>query len=124
MNFYVYVMNDPTYGIDPSGLDTTVIIVYDHGIGSHAAVLVDNSGNRVLYNPAGGYGKDHKCSEKCNDQLADIKKYMDYHTSTGETVKLFVFKTTLAEEKQIYQKIIEAESSIGGFLQYCRYLTY
>jgi len=114
-DFYVYVMNDPTYGIDPSGLDTTVIIVYDHGIGSHAAVLVDNGGNPVLYDPAGGYGEDHKCSEKCIDQLADVKKYMDYHTSTGETVKLFVFKTTLAEEKQIYQNIIDAESSIGGF---------
>jgi RHS repeat-associated protein len=114
-DFYVYVMNNPIYGIDPSGLDTTVIIVYDHGIGTHAAVFIDNGGNPVLYDPAGGYGEDHHCSEKCSEQFADLNKYTEYHTSTGETIKLFVFKTTLAQEKQIYQNISDAESSIGGF---------
>ena len=53
-NFYQYVLNDPLDGIDPFGLDTTVIIVYDEGYGgitygSHAALLIDNGGNPILY---------------------------------------------------------------------------
>jgi hypothetical protein len=32
-DFFQYVLNDPLDSIDPQGLDTTVIIIYDKGVG-------------------------------------------------------------------------------------------
>lgn len=116
-NFYQYVLNDPLNSIDPLGLDTTVIIIYDTGVGgitygSHAALLIDNGGNPILYDPAGMYGEKHHCGsgQACGDLDADASKYKKFHQDNGSTVKFFVFKTTPQEEKQIADRI----DQLGG----------
>jgi len=116
-NFYQYVLNDPLNSIDPLGLDTTVIIIYDTGVGgitygSHAALLIDNGGNPILYDPAGMYGGSHHCGsgQACGDLDADASKYKKFHQDNGSTVKFFVFKTTPQEEKQIADRI----DQLGG----------
>jgi hypothetical protein len=103
--------------IDPLGLKTTVIVLYDPLIGglsygSHAALLVDNGGEPVLYDPAGSYAPAHRCGsgDACGDTDADIQKYQKYHEQNGSTLQLFVFNTTLQEEKQIVDRI----EQIGG----------
>jgi RHS repeat-associated protein len=127
-NFYTYVYNDPSNGIDPLGLQTTVVIVYDKGpggitYGSHAALLIDNGGNPILYDPAGAYGEKNHCGsgQACGgfkaerageggDLDADLSRYMKFHKANGSTFWVLVFKTTPQEEKQIKDRIDE----VGG----------
>ena len=129
-NFYQYVLNDPLNSIDPLGLNTTVIIIYDKGIGgitygSHAAVLIDNDGqgNPILYDPAGSYAPKNHCGsgDACGgfpedhpglggNPDADLGRYKKFHEERGSTVKTIVFPTTPQEEKQIADRIKE----IGG----------
>jgi RHS repeat-associated protein len=128
-NFYQYVLNDPLNSIDPLGLDTTVIIVYDKiggiTVGTHAAVLIDNDGrgNPILYDPAGDYRAKNHCGEgdACGgfqeeypglggNPDADLGRYKKFQEKKGSTVKVFVFPTTPQEEKQIADRI----DKIGG----------
>lgn len=112
-NFYKYVANNPLNATDPSGLTTTVIIVYDPGpfgvgsYGSHSAVYIDNGGDPILYDPAGSYSADHQCGsgQTCSGTDADSKKFRNYHEKNGSTVKMFMFDTTPEEEKQIAKNI-------------------
>jgi RHS repeat-associated protein len=109
-DFYRYVLNDPLNGIDSFGLNTTVIIIYDPGpagisYGSHAALLIDNGGQPMLYDPAGGYGEDHHCPTGCIEHDANLSRYTKYHQSNGSTLSFFTFVTTPDEEKQIIARI-------------------
>jgi RHS repeat-associated protein len=116
VNFYSYVLNNSLNWIDPFGLDTTVIIVYDKSLGvtygSHAALLIDNGGHPILYDPAGSYAPDHRCGsgDACAEVDADLSLYQKYHQKNGSTVKSFVFHTTPQEEEQIANRILQ----IGG----------
>jgi RHS repeat-associated protein len=103
INFYRFVNNDATNSIDPSGRNTTVIIIYDQGpfgsnFGSHAAFLIDNGGQPILYDPAGSYGEDHLCGPgaQCVEGSASIKKYLDYHNKIQiSTATSFLFSIQL-----------------------------
>jgi RHS repeat-associated protein len=115
-DFYTYVLDNPIDGIDPSGLNTTVIIIYDkdYGItyGSHAALLIDNGGDPILYDPAGSYSAARHCGsgQACIAPDADADKYKKYHADQGSKVLMYVFKTTPEDEKQIANRI----DDIGG----------
>ncbi len=133
-NFYQYVFNDPLNSIDPLGLDTTVIIVYDKvggiTLGTHAALLVDNDGrgNPILYDPAGDYGAKNHCGsgEACGgfqeeypglggNPDADLGRYKKFQEKKGSTVKVFVFPTTPQEEKKIADRIDKLGGALPGF---------
>ena len=121
INFYSYVLNRPLNGIDPFGLNTTVIIIYDKGYGgitygSHAALFIDNGGDPILYDPAGSYAQDHHCGsgDACDDSNANLGKYEKYHQDNDSTLQLFVFQTTLEEEKHIADRI----DTMGGSLPF------
>lgn len=127
-DFYSYVLNRPLNGVDPLGLNTTVIIVIDQGpggikYGSHAALLIDNGGNPILYDPAGSYAEKKNCGsgQACGgfkaekegeggDIDADLSKYTKFQQANGSTLWVLVFKTTPDEEKKIKDRIDE----IGG----------
>jgi hypothetical protein len=84
--------------------------------GSHATLLIDNSGEPVLCGPAGDYSRAHKCpSDACLDSDADVGKYKKYQQKLGSTVQSFVFDTTSEEEKQIFDRIYQIGTATGGF---------
>ena len=112
-DFYKYVANNPENAVDPTGLKTVVIIVYDPGLfgigsyGSHSAVYIDNGGDPILYDPAGSYSTARRCGsgQACSDTDADPQKFEKFQKNAGSTVKTFVFDTTPDEEKQIAKNI-------------------
>ena len=121
-DFYKYVGNNPENALDPTGLKTIVLIVYDRGpfgfgsYGSHAAVYIDNGGNPWLYDPGGAFSTDHQCGsgQTCSDAAADPQKFKKFHEETGSSVKMFEFDTTPDEEQQIATKIDKEGGVAGG----------
>jgi RHS repeat-associated protein len=121
-NFYEYVRNTPLNAVDPFGLQTTVIVVYDSGpfgigtYGSHAAVYLDNGGDPLLYDPAGSYTTKHKCGsgDACSDNDASVTKFISYHRANGSNVRTFTFDTTPEQEKQIARNIDKEGGATGG----------
>jgi len=118
-DFYTYVLNSLPNSIDPSGLKTTVVIIYDNGwfgfvYGSHAALYIDNGGDPILYDPAGGYAPKHNCGsgQACDGYAADLSKFKKHHQGGADfhSIQFFTFDTTPEEEKQIAERIKE----IGG----------
>lgn len=121
-NFYVYAVSDPVNGIDPFGLNTTIIIIYDTGLfgityGSHAALLIDNGGDPMLYDPAGSYSQDNNCGsgDTCDGSDADLNKFKNYHQNNGSGVALLVFPTTPEEEKHIADRINNQGGAAPGY---------
>ena len=121
LNLYRYVENSPTNFIDPFGEDTVVIITYDWGFGSHAALQIDDSGDLnvgpVLYDPGGTYGGNQRGSGGFfNGAGADLQKYIDYQQGTGSRVEVIRFATNSKEEREIWARIEETEHDPGpGF---------
>jgi hypothetical protein len=93
------------------------MIVYDYGIGTHAALLVDNGGDSILYDPAGAYSPAHRCGsgDACGGGSADQKKFKKFHGDRGSEVRFFVFNTTPQQEHEIVERIMTAESAAPGF---------
>lgn len=105
-NLYQYARANPLSFIDPLGLDTTFVITRDYGVGSHAAVHVDNGGDgdAFLYDPAGSYvpeGSGRGSGDSFSGSEADLQSYIDYQKGTGSTVETYTFKTTPEEEAAI-----------------------
>jgi hypothetical protein len=81
----------PWARIDPTGLETIVIITRDPvpftsgflTYGSHAAVRVDNGTNPVLYDPAGSYLSTTRGSgDAFYGTEANLNSYISYQRST------------------------------------------
>ena len=110
--------------MDPTGLDTVVIITrdavpYTFGLltyGSHAAVRVDNGGNPMLYDPGGSYlARTRGSGDAFYGNEAALNAYTSYQRSTGSTVNTYRFSTTSDQERQIANQI-EERGGVSGCL--------
>ena len=124
---YGYVRGNPLAWVDPSGLETTVVInnngggVYGWFAGTHAGLHVGSGEDQTLYDPNGNYN----CSgcergtrgsgDTFEGSNADLAPYVDYQKTDGSNVELFRFDTTPEQEQQIRSRI---EAGCGGVL-YC-----
>jgi hypothetical protein len=119
IDFYAYAMNSPALLVDPSGLDTVIIITRgSYGgldVGDHSALMIDSnaSGDKlepgpVLYDPAGSYENATRGSGGVFQGAdANLDAYIRYQKQTGSTVYTYRFKTTSAEEAQIAKRLLE-----------------
>jgi RHS repeat-associated protein len=115
VNTYAYVGNWPLAATDPLGLDTVLITVYDHGVGTHSAVRVDNGKDPMLYDPAGSYCRPKKKdTNQCeprggNDTFygndANLNNYIKFHKSLGSDVRTLRFSTSGGDESEISKRI-------------------
>jgi RHS repeat-associated protein len=114
-NLFAYALLDPINRFDWTGTRTTIIIVRDFGVGTHAAAHLDKGpgGDQLLYDPAGGFvppGSGRRSGDIFSGNEADLDSYIAYHEATGSTVETFVFDTTPEQESLIGAKAIR----IGG----------
>jgi RHS repeat-associated protein len=111
INRFSYVRNSPSKLVDPLGLCTYVLIVFNpvtgsYGIATHAALFVDHSGDPFLYDPSGGYVPDQNKGTVPWLEGADASKddFARYHTNLGEVVQSMGFCTTSGEEDSIVNR--------------------
>jgi uncharacterized Zn-binding protein involved in type VI secretion len=86
--------------------------------GEHASVFIGdmNDKDRILYDPCGSYDKgkrEGRLGTRGGDVLGaeqyDYKGYYDYHREDGEDIKVFPFRITKKEEKQIRNRILDPD---------------
>ena len=119
-NNYAYANDSPVADVDPTGLSTTIIIVKDPvgpgDAGTHAGIYIDNNGDPLLYDPAGGYPTDRGCGsgDACSnsDNGTSLPDYINYQLSKGSSVDTYTFGTNAAEEATIANNI---GNEGGGF---------
>lgn len=115
VNLYVYVNSDPVNLSDPTGLVTSVIVTFDHGFGSHAAVYVDNGADPVLYDPGGSYRSGQRGSgDAFTGSEANLLDYLIYQHRSGSDVLVLNFATTPQEEAQIASAIDDLGGQMKG----------
>jgi RHS repeat-associated protein len=114
-NLYLYVLNNPLGGWDPTGLSTIVIITSNYTFGTHAAVYVSNDGNPVLYDPGGTYKEAQRgpAATYLEGDDANLGRYLAYQKGTGSSVATYRFATTSADEAAIVERIAPADASTG-----------
>jgi len=100
---------------------TTIIIVYDPGplgfgsFASHSAVHIENNEGPLLYDPAGSYvtavksdpTRFYRCAlgDTCFGPDASVENFVEFHKANGNRSKVFVFNTTLKEQRRIAENV-------------------
>jgi RHS repeat-associated protein len=115
VNLYRYVLNNPANWVDPTGLETRIVIGrttfapfgFDTGIGvGHVGLYVDSGidGGPMIYDPSGSYMNDIRGSGGIfSGPDAKWPDYLRYQTQ-GTQVDVFVFATTPEEEQRIARR--------------------
>ncbi|KAB7764210.1 hypothetical protein CEK68_13890 [Xanthomonas sp. LMG 12461] len=102
---YQYSLSNPLLRADASGLSTYIIITYDWGIGSHAALFIDakNGADPFLYDPSGSYMNMQRGSGglfEGKENGADLKSYISYQQGTGSQVRIIKLDTSKEVESK------------------------
>ena len=101
--------------IDPFGLETTVVVTTDYGIGSHSSVHVHTGSETVLYDPNGNYlppsGIPPGSGEVHNGSNADLQDYIKWHQKSGSTVDTYPLNLTPEQENQLIENIMKQPAS-------------
>ena len=122
LNFYTYASNTPTNATDPTGLKTRVIIFQsdknrNDWLGQHSALLVDNNGHPVLYDPGGDYrvpGSSHPDDDTFYDEEAVLGPYIAADLHSGQSVDIIEFDTTPQQEADLATAIRNQGSVLPG----------
>jgi hypothetical protein len=106
--------------IEPLPIIITRDFFFVPNFGSHAAVRIDNSGNPLLYDPAGSFAPDsgpgamRGTGDLFEGRDADLRNFVQYHKATGSRVELFRFHTTPEEEEAIAQRMKAQPGQVPG----------
>lgn len=108
-NFYAYASNTPTNATDPTGLKTYAIIFQssqerNDWVGQHSALLIDNSGHPVLYDPGGDFHyphESHPSDDTFYDEEAVLGPYIADDLHSGQGVDIIEFNTTPQQEADL-----------------------
>ena len=126
LGLYTYTHQNPVALVDPDGRETQVIIIYNNiyglNVGAHAAVRVDNSGNPIIYDPAGSFsptdeygGTIRGTGDILYGEAANLDNFIQYHQERGDNeTKVYTFKTTPKEEAAIAKQAESAPCARGG----------
>ena len=126
INTYQYANGNSLGVTDAAGLAATVIITYNYGYGSHAAVHVKGEGGSFLYDPAGGYpGVTPGVSSRGSGDMfsgadANLGSYIEWQRSSGSLVGAYEIPTTPAEDLQL---VLNAEDAGGASPFTCAVMT-
>ena len=118
LKFYAYAGGDPVEYVDPLGLVTTVVITYDGGIGSHAALYTSNGDegkNPFIYDPAGSYDPESGTGDYIDGTKANLNSYISYQTSSWSAVKTFSFNTTPKIEQALSERALNQGRALPGY---------
>jgi hypothetical protein len=115
-NLYEYARADPVDHTDPTGFDTVVIITRDYGVGTHAALYIDNAGSPILFDPGGSdepNGEPRGSGGFFEDSDANLQNYIDYQKSTESAVETYRFQTTTEQEAALVERISPSDAGPG-----------
>jgi RHS repeat-associated protein len=110
INFYGYALNNPVNWVDPTGLETRIVIGNDPFLGvnlGHVGLSVDNGidGGPMIYDPSGSYLVGTRGSGGVlSGPDANWPDYLRYQMQGNTKVDVFVFPTTPEEERKIAQR--------------------
>jgi RHS repeat-associated protein len=113
LNSRTYAQGNPILVIDPTGLQTTVVI-NNNGIG-HAGVVVGSGRSATLYDPGGSYRNAEKGSgDALYGRDVNLQDYINYQKRDGPDVQTYSVATTPEQEAEIRNRIENEGFNVPG----------